>query len=523
MAGISLKLNAVGENHEAILQAQEDAFIRGSNEIVSGRQDWNQAWKQKQQDQYKKRGYIIQDHTNPNSLLIDKISNLKSGSKRRNFLEGLKGVLDNTTGNFNSGIDNLNKESYREIKRLTKTSMMLNMGVNSSLPTAEQAVGYEEGKMVSNLQSWKPHFTNAVQPISEAIGSHSNTSYGIEKNPMGPSQFLPQTSSIQLRSISPTFVAEIETNFGKIQRSSLVQTPAKDTGSIRQAMSCSLPISLAVPFDSLTDVYGGLMGMVDSAAKLLDKLKDKLIKFLISPMGVNDSLIPLGLIKGLIDMILKFAKGFKELFDFLTGLFSLAKALAAVLAGAPIDFCVTGKKLSANVSNSRSGLSVNVKKPGKFNLNAAMSSVASAGRLAFSLSGMTKGADITMALGKQTSAISNPGENQAKFIDGTVLNLLVQLPFCCHIGTTGDRGFTVGASFDSLQDNSFGKALAKWPGHVSIISPSFNKDGASPSSYAQEDSLDMYDQLPYENSAQGNKGVIMYGPGSTGSKKVFRL
>ncbi len=154
MAGISLKLNAVGENHEAILQAQEDAFIRGSNEIVSGRQDWNQAWKQKQQDQYKKRGYIIQDHTNPNSLLIDKISNLKSGSKRRNFLEGLKGVLDNTTGNFNSGIDNLNKESYREIKRLTKTSMMLNMGVNSSLPTAEQAVGYEEGKMVSNLQSW---------------------------------------------------------------------------------------------------------------------------------------------------------------------------------------------------------------------------------------------------------------------------------------------------------------------------------------------------------------------------------
>jgi hypothetical protein len=518
----------------------ENASIKSSlnNSSSAEVQEW---WRQKQMDLHLNSNRKRESHTDPTPLLIDKIAALPPGSPRRLFLEQLKGCLEGSTALAGSGMDSLTKESYRELKRLARHSELLQTAADHPIPnTRDSVIGYEEGKLVSNLQNWKSYFSNAVKPISEAVGSHADTNFYVQKHLMGPDQFLPQSATIALKEISADFPNEIENNAKMIQKSALVQTPSKDSGSIRQLLTCSLPINLGISFDLFTDMFNGVLSLINQVAQMIDSIINSLFQMIIGGiLGLVDGLIPLDLIKKLASFVMKLCAAIKAIIDILSGLTSVSIAIEQVNNGKPLGCSVrslglknTGDFLGKiptifdrynKISNTAGKIGGYAEKA----LNAVNigSSIAAQGFGNLATSAASK--FMSSFMNQYTSVIaplSNPGAYLNSFISNKLAGLMKNLPWCCHVGCTGDRGYSVADILDSLLDDAFNIASAEWSTHISIIGPYFNKQtNPTVGKYAQDTGTYTFSNLPFVAKAQGAHGVIMHGPGATQSKKVFRV
>ena len=264
LAGVPTK------TYPQLIEAQKKAPEGAS---AGSKEEWSNAWKTMQVDQMKKN-IPLEDKTDPTPLLIDKISSLPADSNRRRSAENIKGTLDGTASNVGDGLDNLTRESYKELKRLARQSEMvyeavanrstlpssssiLNIDLTSlvsgaisgNLPTGKQilgsvlgnispeigqVIGTEDGKSVRNLQHWKPFFANALRPISDAIGSHSDMSHCIIKNAGGSDSLVPSCVASLLDKTTNFLVDEIEGIFKSHQMQTLANLPSKIAGSLRQ-------------------------------------------------------------------------------------------------------------------------------------------------------------------------------------------------------------------------------------------------------------------------------------------------
>lgn len=511
-------LGAIGDLHEKLVQAQRQLDEKGGIKSAGGPQEWNKAWKQKQLD-FHRANRPKEDHSDPTPLLIDKISSLPPSSARRKSAETFKGVFDNTTANVGHGTDALTRESYKDLKRLAKSSPMIQSCIYDPAPSPGQLVGQEGGTVVNNLQSWKPSVSNALKPVSDAIGSHAEATSSVTKSALGPTQMLPQTSLTNVKEISNDMVTHVENPFKSVQKGVLIQTPQKEAGSLRHISTAASP-TLAVPFELASDAFTGLMGLVNKAAKMLDLIIKKITQFLISAIGgLIDGLFPSGMLAKLIKMIMSILKFILDLFSMLGGFTALAKMSNQMLAGLPLG--CTGNLFSGNQTRGMSSRSSS-KRTNPKNLGAIVGKVGKLGNALGNLGSMI-GKGTGKNIGGLTANISHPNQLLDKTFDSLILKLLSKLPFMCSTHNTGNRGYSVGDKFDKLLDNAFSVAMRSYAAHSSIISPNFNKKATSVGKYSNEGSIGFFEQLPFGRCAQGNKGVIMHGPGSTQGKKVFRI
>lgn len=520
-------------------QATPETLSKAAAPTVASTEQWDSAWKDKQM-QERLKDNSPKDPNHPAPLLADKISSLPAGSPRRNCYENVKSVVDNSTANTGSGTDSLTRESYKEMQMLVKASPMLSEGVlpptnrlgtdPAGSPSKENLLGLEQGKITSNLQSWEATLANAVKPVSDAIGSHADTTSSVNKNPMGPDQMLPQATAAQAQAITPAMVSDVENSFKVTQKGALLQTPAKDVGSLRQLMTCSVP-ALSFPFDLVSDVYNGLMNLIKQVSKLIDAVMAQITQFAISAIGgLIDGIFPAGLLKKLIAFVTKIAGKIAALFELLGGFAALKKISKQISDSLPLG-------CTANLFEQQSSNRSKSSKTNKFaNMAAKVASTArkveAVGSIVGSLPnignalgnlGSMIGGGIPKDLGKLTANISNPQQLMSSMFDEKINGLLKNLPWCCAVGCTGDNGFSIGAAFDGLTDSSFTKAMATFSAHASIISPNFNKKSESVGGFAAKDVLQSFDKLPFAKGAEGAKGIIMYSPGATAKRKVFKL
>jgi len=195
----SLVQQQVQTDEKANKQVDSKELSKGGAPNAASPQEWDGAWKDKQMEQ-RLKGNTAKDPTHPDPLLVDKIGSLPPGSPRRNCYENIKGVVENSTANIGSGTDSITRESYKELQMIVKASPMLEAGVNPTgkdpvgPPSKDNLLGVENQTVVNNLQSWEATLTNAVKPISDAIGSHADANSSVNKGPMGTDQMLPQAA-----------------------------------------------------------------------------------------------------------------------------------------------------------------------------------------------------------------------------------------------------------------------------------------------------------------------------------------
>ena len=538
------------QKYEQLKEKQKQSDEQnGPGKLVASKEIWSEAWKEKQQEQHA-NNVRKEDASDPTPLLIDKSSALPFGYAETLHSEGVKATIDNTTANVGDGLDTLTRESYKEIKKLTRHSDMLQEGIREPLPSADQIVGEEEGTVVSNLQSWKPTVTNAVKPVSDATGSHADTASSVTKTPLGADQFLPASSTAAVDNITPQFTNETDTSFKSVQMDTIQHLPSKMMGSVRNLSTASDP-KLAVPFEIASDVYNGLFETMNSLANAVDGVMAVIKMFEISPVGgLINGLFPTGQLLGIINPINSIASKVDELDQLLggflavTGITSIIQNIAADLsailsdpskiadlfkAGANIASIVGGSGFagkSLGCAGSQIGMS---NSPGY--QESAIENVAEAiggvlGVLELVGSGLGNlgailGGGINSELGASTADIRRPEQIIPGLLPPEITNAMKKLDQMCCVGMVGNAGFSVGNSMDSLRNNSFSKSMSELASHAAIVGPLFNKKVNKTGAYVQDSSLAFFDESIYVKGAQGNKGFTMLGPGSTASQKSF--
>lgn len=575
------------KTYAELIKSQTDAK---PNTSVANGEDWSKAWKTSQMEQMKKN-VPLEDVSDPTPLLIDKISSLPPDSARRRSAENIKMTLDGTATNIGSGMDNLTRESYKEVKRLVRHSNMLcstiqnraaipspnNMlgvstqgfsfknilgeALGNTAPGLAQVIGLEEGHHTSNLQHWTPYFVNAVRPISDAIGSHADMDHCVSKNAAGTSSFVPASIAHLLDKISPSIVDGIEGVFKSQQMQMLMNLPNKIAGSIRQ-LTTALDDILSVPFEIMSDVYNGLMQLIDEIANLLDNVLNMVINWAFSIIGgLIDAIFPLSQLEEMLGPIFELAGELSDIFDLFGGFPAMAKissvlsivsgGFASILTNAPFLYTLFKAKTETTTITKNYDCLTEIfeltrtklpKIPKVLKILSAIGGVISNyGSLGAGVAGF--GANLAKGL---SNGIGNLGAMAKGFISNTIgsaiqnvrnftgllANLLPAaiggvlhwlLHKLCKIGMVGDMGFSAGSLFDFIKDSSFSIAMGQYATHHSIIAPLFGKEAIPKGSYITESYIGRFENSRFGIGAQGHKGVTMLGIGGSVNFKPFGL
>jgi hypothetical protein len=549
-ARVNLSNTSGARGYFNLLDLQNNAGVGVS---AGSGSDWSSSWKQ-QQMANERRNSPRQDHSDPSPLLVDIISSLPLNSSRRRSYENLKLTLDGTSSNVGYGLDSMTRESYRDLRRLSKQSNMIHSGMMQPLPDASNLLGSEEGQYVSNLQDWRPAFANAGKPVSDAMGSHSDMEHSITKDAAGPAAFIPSACASLIDNVNPHFTNEIEGSFKRNQMEFLQHLPSKIAGNLRH-LSTALDSVLSIPFEIASDVYNGLRQLMSQISDLLDGLKSKIFGFLLSSIGgLVDGLFPEGMLDGIVSAISSIANEFGDLFDMLGG-FSVISSIRDImsniisgnflsalgnianlgkmlmsgfgaggllggLAGAAID-CLEGQlglgQSSALSKGLGKGLTTGIA------IGGILGSLPSIGQGLGNL-GSIIGNGISSLVGSVVSNIRNLGGIIAGILPmglGFIMNKLMGK--LCGVGMTGNKGYSVGGTFDNHRNRTFDRCMNSHSTHSSILGPLFNKQTTIKGSYATESSLTLFEDSSFVRGAQGTKGVTMVGPGGSAFYKPFGL
>lgn len=563
---------APSKSYGDLVQAQKEADLgKNAGKTAASKEEWQSAWKS-QQREHAAANVRKESHSEPTPLLADKISSLPADSHERRHYENLKNTFDGSAANVGSGLDSLTRESYRDVRRLAKHSQMMQDGVKEPPPEkqnllgTESVLGAEDTKtVVPNIQTWKPAMGNAVQPVSDAMGSHADTASSVNKSPMGADQNLPQAATATVDTISPQIAKEMDASAKANAMESMQHMPAKMSGSIRH-LAAAGDKALAIPFELASDVYGGLLKVMDEIANLGDTVMNAITQFAISSVGgLVNGLFPAGALKGLIGPISKFTSqiggltqllgGFSALGSIATAVGGIASSLAAALrdplklaamfkAGADVAGIVGGGAgkgvlCADDLTNVRS-LENKLNKIANTAavVGGALSALGSIGNAAGGIGGnlsvfgnFAKGGlgNLGSILGKGIggkiaslfAALSHPEQIINGLLPPELAKSLAMLDKLCNTGCVGNHGYSVGNIMDSLRDTAFSNAMKTHAAHGSIIGPLFNKEVKPVGGYAQEACLDQFAASIFVPGAQGNKGITMIGPGGTQNQKVF--
>lgn len=530
-------------NYSELVQKQKDAPPGTS---VASDQEWSEAWKAHQIENSRKKS-PREDHSDPSPLLLDKISALSPSSTKRRALENFKNTLDGSASNIGDGLDNVTRESHKEIRRLAKQSDMIRSILNEQLPSGNNVEGSEENQQVSNLQSWRPYFTNAARPISDAIGSHADIDHAVAGNATGPASFLPLSHHSHLDRILPHMTNELEGVHKTRQLEFMHHLPSKVAGSLRH-LATALDSVLSVPFDLLSDVYNGLRRLIDEIADLIDAVVGEIVDFIIGFIGgLMDSIFPEGILDELCAAIDYISSELSDVFDLLGG-FPAVSAIGGFLSGITggLTGFINGVTNLANLLSS-GNRALSFISGGRYECTAEQLGLNKLGKLANTALGVLR---VTSAIGSLVGGAGNMLGNLGSMIKKTVRGYLSQittsirnlasllaniLPMgigyildrmlarLCNVGMVGNQGYSIGDTFKSAKDDAFNIALQQFTTHTAILGPLFGKQTTKAQTWAQEASLGSFENSRYVRGAQGNKGVTMVGPGGSLSYRPFGL
>lgn len=515
--------------------------------------DWSRAWKE-QQLMLEKRNSPRLDHSDPTPLLVDIISSLPPNSSRRRNYENLKFTIEGISPNVGYGLDTMTRESYRDLKRLSKQSQMIYDGMRQPLPEANNLLGTEEGQYVSNLQDWRPAFANAGKPISDAMGSHSDTDHSIIKDAAGAPAFLPSSCVGLLDKVTPQLTDVTEGSFKGVQLEMLQHLPSKIAGNLRH-LSTALDSVLSIPFEIASDVYNGLRQLMSQISDLIDGLVSNIVGWVISSIGgLIDGLFPEGLLNGVMDAVSSIADEFGDLFDLLGG-FSIVSdirdILSNILSGnflaAIGDIFKLGQMLTSGIGSGSflgglAGAAIDCidsqlnsgKASSLFNkINKAVSTGKVIGGILGSLPAIGQGlGNLGSIIGNGVSTLAGSAISAIRNLPGIIAGLLPAgigyilnklIGKLCNVGLAGNKGYSVGNTFDNFRNRTFDRCMNTHSTHASILGPLFNKQTDRRGSYAMESDLPLFDDSRFVVGAQSTKGVTMVGPGGSVAFKPFGL
>jgi hypothetical protein len=474
--------------------------------------------------------------SSPAPLLADKKAALPEGSKERAFYENFEKTIDNTASNTGSGFDTMTREGVKATQQIVRSSPMLQDGLNPPRPsepgegtgeTGANILGQEEGKAVSNIQSWHTPIGNAIKPISDAVGSCLDVTHSLNKTPIGSAQLLPTAVTALVDNISSQITNQVDAISKTIQSSGLANMASKALGSLRNLATAGDKI-LSVAYDLLSDVSNGIDNIITALSNIVDKIVTLITNFAISLIGgLINAMFPPALLETVTNSLNKLTGGIGDIAQMLGG-FTAVTSITNQLGGLTSSFSSTLSN-PANLVKSYlpSPQSLLGKLPGGEILSSLTDQVpgfpgingGSIGNIGTILTG------VSPKIGSMLPSIRDPGQLIKNFVPPEIAQQIDKIDQIPGLGMIGNPGFSVGKIMDSLTDTAATVAMGKFATHAAIIGPLLNKEiggaQANQTSFAVEPQPDEFQNAPFVPGAQSNKGITMVGPIGTQYQRVF--
>ena len=393
---------------------------------------------------------------------VAKASESSPNSTKKEWHLKLLGSVNNaatSTGDAFTGLDNY---TTNFLKNLTSTSEAIQggieqttSGISGSINNATAGLKQFEQEAIHDIQGWGAGIKKALEPVGlcSAIGDLTD----LAKNPLGAPQFLANSLTSLVGKINPGFVEQMDNTYKSLNLEGLSNLPSKMMGSIRNLATAADAI-LSVPFEIMSDIYNGLMEILEAIADLIDG---------IVTMVMN---LAMAVVKALLDAIIPVDE-LMEFFSAIGDLASFVGDIAGMVGGFDAVTNITGQ-----VGDFASIASGTINNP----LGAAMQFIPGAGDVV----GQGLG-----AVGQITGALRNPEQ----FLPPEIGNQMKNISQIPGLGFVGNLGYSVGDTLDTLSDGVFSAALGKYADKIPMINSAFNKPQTEPPAVdTQENHPDVY-------------------------------
>jgi len=288
------------------------------------------------------------------------------------------GIGDNVPGlNLTGGLDDL--DTYTRNLIQTQFSQELALAKNeAAAEKAEQAqqtqpsgiagvtagvqgissnitAGIQSGvsEIAGNIRGVSERFDNTLttasrrinetmKPVSTQMGQILGTLTGVARDPLGSATQIPQTLLALVEKVNPEFAARLETSFKSDKIKNLANLPGQIVGSIRSLLTAADAI-LSLPLVLLSDLYNGLLEIMQEISNLVDEVISSVIDFFFGPGGLLDSILP-------ITEILEFLDAIAELASEIQGISTIFLG-ANPIAGYALSLQTYANQLNGVISN----------------------------------------------------------------------------------------------------------------------------------------------------------------------------
>lgn len=322
-------------------------------------------------------------------------------------------------------------------------------GVGGALTGIAGSINNLETKFVEGAEDFAqmitPQLAEALRPIP--VGGIVNTATAIVKDPLGSLQLLPNKIMALVDKVSPDFANQIDSAAKSINLDGLTHLPSKMMGSLRN-LATGLDELLSVPFELLSDMYNGLMAIMEAIADLIDGIMTAIMNLIQKIIfQILDSILP-------ISEIMSFLEAINEISSMIGDIASLTGGFSMVT------------DITSQVSNFSSQFSSALQNP----LQTALSYAP----------GIQQGiGQVTGAVSQVTGALRNPEQVLGQFLPPGIKDQMQNISKIPGLGFVGNLGYSVGDTLDTLSDGFFAKALDQASSQLPILGPLFNKQSDS--------------------------------------------
>lgn len=219
----------------------------------------------------------------------------------------------NVVGDREQALQNFDKYTRNQIQTLFAQELAISTQVqresDSIRELAQRGVSEinEFGESISDgLDTISRDFNELMKPVSTAVGSTLGSLTGMLKDPLGSVTLLPQTMVDVVTKFNPEFAAKMEATYKSEKMKNLANLPTQVMGSLNNLIT-EVDKILAVPLAIVSDLYYGLIDIMNAMGDLVDELLGAVQNFIFGPGGLLDSILPISDIMLFLDALAEFA------------------------------------------------------------------------------------------------------------------------------------------------------------------------------------------------------------------------
>ena len=196
----------------------------------------------------------------------------------------------------------LDRYTKNVIQTLFSVEVATNEAVTSATNTITSGISNIGDDVSHGINGLKEQMHELLKPVSSVTGSTIGTLTNVARDPLGAPMVIGNAIGSLIDKVNPGFTDKLDATFKKYKVQEMQNLPGQIMGSIRNLASMADAI-LSVPFQLASDLYNGLMEIMQEISDLIDSLVSSVMDLFFGPKGILDSILPISELMGFLEEV----------------------------------------------------------------------------------------------------------------------------------------------------------------------------------------------------------------------------